>query len=91
MNIVFDDKVKKALMGLLKDTSANYIRIKLFRGCGKQAYQISISFKGKKDDEEKINEINFVFNKEDRDIVDNIEIKYDKDLYNDGFYIRKMN
>ena len=32
-----------------------------------------------------------VFNKEDRDIVDNIEIKYDKDLYNDGFYIRKMN
>lgn len=91
MNIVFDDKVKKALMGLLKDTSANYIRIKPFRGCGKPAYQISISFKGKKDDEEKINEINFVFNKEDRDIVDNIEIKYDKDLYNDGFYIRKMN
>ena len=91
MNIVFDDKVKKALMGLLKDTSANYIRIKPFRGCGKPAYQISISFKGKKDHEEKINEINFVFNKEDRDIVDNIEIKYDKDLYNDGFYIRKMN
>ena len=56
MNIVFDDKVKKALMGLLKDTSANYIRIKPFRGCGKPAYQISISFKGKKDDEEKIND-----------------------------------
>ncbi|CDM70175.1 hypothetical protein CM240_3058 [Clostridium bornimense] len=90
MNIVFDEKVKKALLELLKDTSADYIRIKPFRGCGKPAYQISISFKGKKDDEEKINEINFVFSKEDRDIIDNIEIKYDKDIYNDGFYIRKI-
>lgn len=90
MNILFDEKVKKALMELLKDTSADYIRIKPFRGCGKPAYQISVSFKGKKDDEEKINEINFVFNKEDRDIIDNIEIKYDKELYNDGFYIRKL-
>ena len=90
MNILFDEKVKKALLELLKDTSADYIRIKPFRGYGKPAYQISVSFKGKKDDEEKINEINFVFNKEDRDIIDNIEIKYDKELYNDGFYIRKL-
>ena len=90
MNIIFDKKAKKALLELLKDTSADYIRIKPFRGCGKPAYQISVSFKGKKDDEEKIDDINFVFNKEDRDIIKNIEIKYDKDVYNDGFYIRKM-
>lgn len=90
MNIIFDKKAKKALLELLKDTSADYIRIKPFRGCGKPAYQISVSFKGKKDDEEKIDDINFVFNKEDRDIINNIEIKYDKDVYNDGFYIRKM-
>lgn len=90
MNIMFNDKVKKALLELLKDTSADYIRIKPFRGCGKPAYQISVSFKGKNDIEEKVNEINFIFNEEDIDIIDNIEIRYDKDLYNNGFYIKKI-
>ena len=90
LNIKFDEKVKEALLKLLKDTSADYVRIKPFRGCGKPAYQISISFKGKKDDVEKINDINFIFSKEDREIIDNIEIRYDKDVYNDGFYVRKI-
>ena len=32
MNITFDEKTKKALKDILKNSSENYIKIKVFRG-----------------------------------------------------------
>ena len=40
MNIRFDEKAKKALEDIIKDSSENYIRIKVFRGCGRPAYEM---------------------------------------------------
>ena len=78
MNITFDEKAKKALEDIIKNSSENYIRIKVFRGCGRPAYEIYPSYKGEEDMLAEINDIPFVYNKEDQKMVDGIEIKYDK-------------
>ena len=83
MNITFDEKTKKALEDIIKNSSENYIRIKVFRGCGRPAYEIYPSYKGEEDMLAEINDIPFVYNKEDQKMVDGIEIKYDN-----GFYIK---
>ena len=88
MNIRFDEKAKKALEDIIKNRSENYIRIKVFRGCGRPAYEIYPSYKGEEDMLVEINDIPFVYNKEDEKMVDGIEIKYDKETYINGFYIK---
>ena len=88
MNITFDEKTKKALEDIIKNSSENYIRIKVFRGCGRPAYEIYPSYKGEEDMLAEINDIPFVYNKEDQKMVDGIEIKYDKETYITGFYIK---
>ena len=35
MKIVFDEKAKKALEEMIENSNENYIRVKLFIGCGK--------------------------------------------------------
>ena len=88
MNITFDEKTKKALEDIIKNSSENYIRIKVFRGCGRPAYEIYPSYKGEEDMLAEINDIPFVYNKEDQKMVDGIEIKDDKETYINGFYIK---
>lgn len=88
MNITFDEKTKKALEDIIKNSSENYIRIKVFRGCGRPAYEIYPSYKGEEDMLAEINDIPFVYNKEDQKMVDGIEIKYDKETYINWFYIK---
>ena len=88
MNIRFNDKTKLALQQLLSKSSEDYIRIRVFRGCGKPAYEIFPSFKSEDDNIYVINEISFVFKKEDESMINGIEIIYDKEIYNNGFYIK---
>ncbi|MGG7176342.1 iron-sulfur cluster biosynthesis family protein [Clostridium paraputrificum] len=90
MKIEFDEKTKKALEELVNNSSENSIRIKVFRGCGKPGYEIFPSFKGEYDEEVNIDGINFLYYKDDKRMIDGIEIKYDKDIYNNGFYIRSL-
>ena len=54
MKFTFDIKAKEALSELIKNSSENYIRIKVFYGCGRPAYDIYADFKGEEDEEVKI-------------------------------------
>ena len=44
MKIVFDEKAKRALEEMIKNSNENYIRVKPFIGCGKPAYEIYADF-----------------------------------------------
>lgn len=88
MNITFDDNAKLALEELIKNSSENYIRIKVFRGCGRPAYELHPSFKGENDILAEVKGIPFVYYTEDEKMIDGIEIKYDKEVYMNGFYIK---
>ena len=81
---------KNALEEMIKNSNENYIRVKPFIGCGKPAYEIYVDFKGENDIEESVDGITFVVHKEYEKICNGIEIKYDKDIYNKGFYIRSI-
>ena len=90
MKFTFDIKAKEALSELIKNSSENYIRIKVFYGCGRPAYDIYADFKGEEDEEVIIDGISFVVNKKDVRACQNLEIKYDKEIYNRGFYIKDL-
>ena len=91
MNIKFDEKAKNGLLELIASSSEEYARIKVVgNGCGKPAYDIYSSFKGEDDIEVIIDGIKFVIAKEDEKLCSNIEIKFDKDIYNNGFYVRMV-
>ena len=51
MKFTFDIKAKEALSELIKNSTENYIRIKVFYGCGRPAYDIYADFKGEEDEE----------------------------------------
>ena len=90
MELKFDEKAKKALKDLVNESSEEYIRIKVFYGCGKPAYELYCDFKSDEDVEEVIEGIKFIVNKKDVRACNNIEIKYDKEVYNKGFYIKDL-
>lgn len=91
MKIIFNEITKSALLEVLEKSTNNSIRIKVVAvGCGKPAYDIYADYVSEDDIELIINEVNFVIAKKDEKICDGIEIKYDKDLYNKGFYIRSL-
>lgn len=90
MNFKFNSDAKKALEELIKNSSENYIRIKVFYGCGRPAYELYCDFKSDEDVEEVIEGINFIVNKRDVRACNNLEIKYDKEVYNKGFYIKDL-
>ena len=90
MKLTFDIKAKEALSELIKNSSENYIRIMVFYGCGRPAYDIYADIKGEEDEEVIIDGISFVVNKKDVRACQNLEIKYDKEIYNKGFYIKDL-
>ncbi|MGL5084576.1 MAG: hypothetical protein ACRC68_02455 [Clostridium sp.] len=91
MNIKFDNKTKKGLLDLIDNSSEEYARIKVVgNGCGKPAYDVYSSFKGEDDIEVIIDTVKFVIEKKDEKLCSNIEIKFDKDVYNNGFYVRMI-
>lgn len=91
MNIKFDEKTKNGILDLIESSSEEYARIKVVgNGCGKPAYDIYSSFKGEDDIEVVVDTVKFVIAKEDEKLCSNIEIKFDKDVYNNGFYIRML-
>lgn len=88
MNINFDENTKLALIKMIEKSSENNIRIKAFRGCGRPAYELTVSFRDKDDLSVEIEGISFVFDKEDERMIDGITITYDEDKYINGFYIK---
>lgn len=90
MEFIFNDKAKVALQELLQNSSENYIRIKVFYGCGRPAYELYCDFKTEDDVEVTIEDINFIVNKKDERACRKLEIKYDKEVYNKGFYIKDI-
>ena len=90
MNFKFNSNAKEALEELIKNSSENYIRIKVFYGCGRPAYELYCDFKSDEDVEEVIEGINFIVNKKEIRACNNLEIKYDKEVYNKGFYIKDL-
>lgn len=90
MKLKFDEKAKKALKALVNESSEEYIRIKVFYGCGRPAYELYCDFKSDEDVEEVIEGIKFVVNTKDLRACNNLEIKYDKEVYNKGFYIKDL-
>ena len=90
MELKFDEKAKEALKALVNESSEEYIRIKVFYGCGRAAYELYCDFKSDEDVEELIEGIKFVVNKKDVKACNNLEIKYDKEIYNKGFYIKDL-
>ncbi len=90
MELKFDEKAKEALKALVNESSEDYIRIKVFYGCGRPAYELYCDFKSDEDVEEIIEGIKFVVNKKDVRACNNLEIKYDKEVYNKGFYIKDL-
>ena len=91
INITFDERTKLGLSELIGNSSEEYIRVTVVgNGCGKPAYDIYPSFKDEEDIEVIINGIKFVISQEDKILCSNIEIKYDKETYNNGFYVRMI-
>lgn len=90
MELKFDEKAKEVLKALVNESSEEYIRIRVFYGCGRPAYELYCDFKSDEDVEEVIEEIKFVVNKKDVKACNNLEIKYDKEVYNKGFYIKDL-
>lgn len=91
MNIIFDEKTKNGLLNLIENSSEEYVRVKVVgNGCGKPAYDLYTSFKGHSDIEVVINDIKFVISKEDEKLCSNIEVRFDKEVYNKGFYVRMV-
>lgn len=90
MKIIFDKKTKDALEELIKNSCESYIRIKAFLGCGKPAYELYVDFKSDEDLIEVIQDVPFIIKKDNEKICDGIEIKYDKDIYNNGFYVKSI-
>ena len=90
MEIIFNEKANNALTELINNSSEEYIIIKVFYGCGRPAYEIYPDFKSDEDIEETINGIKFIVNKKDERACNKIEIKYDKEVYNKGFYIKDI-
>lgn len=88
MRIIFDEKAKEGLEKLIESSSENNIRITVARGCGRPAYDIYPSFKGEDDESIVVDGILFVYKKLDENLINGIEIKYDKEIYNKGFYIK---
>ena len=90
MNFKFNSNATEALEEIIKNSSENYIRIKVFYGCGRPAYELYCDFKSDEAVEEVIEGINFIVNKKDIRACNNLEIKYDKEVYNKGFYIKDL-
>lgn len=90
MELKFDEKAREALKTLVNESSEEYIRIKVFYGCGRPAYELYCDFKSDEDVEEVIEGIKFVVNKKYVRACNNLEIKYDKEVYNKGFYIKDL-
>ena len=91
LKILFNERTKLALMEVLEKSTKNNIRIKAAAvGCGKPAYDLYADYVSKDDIEVIIDGINFVVSKKDERLCDGIEIKYDKEVYNNGFYIRSL-
>lgn len=91
LKILFNERTKLALMEVLEKSTNNNIRIKVTAvGCGKPAYNLYADYVSKDDIEVIVDGINFVISKEDQRLCDGIEIKYDKEVYNNGFYIRSL-
>ncbi|WP_066892636.1 hypothetical protein [Clostridium nigeriense] len=91
MNIVFNEETKIALLEKIKNSELKNIRIKVAAvGCGKPAYDLYTDYVSEEDSEVSINGVNFVIARKDERLCDNIEIKYNKEIYNNGFYIRSI-
>lgn len=90
MELIFSEKAKEALKNLIDSSAEEYIRIKVFYGCGRPAYELYCDFKSEEDVEEVVENIKFVVNKKDVRACSKLEIKYDKEIYNKGFYIRDL-
>lgn len=90
MELKFDEKAKDALKALVNESSEEYIRIKVFYGCGRPAYELYCDFKSDEDVEAIVDDINFIVNKKDVKACSKLEIKYDKEIYNKGFYIKDL-
>lgn len=90
MEIIFDKKAKEALEEVVKKSSEDYIRIKVFYGCGRPAYELYCDFKSNDDVEVIVSDISFIINKKDTRACSKLEIKYDKEIYNKGFYIKDL-
>ncbi|EOR27266.1 MULTISPECIES: hypothetical protein [Clostridium] len=91
MNIVFNEITQKALLKEIEKSEHNHIRVKVVAvGCGKPAYDLYADFISDEDFEVTINEVRFVIAKQDEKLCNDIEIKYDKEIYNKDFYIRSL-
>ena len=91
MNIVFNEATKVALLEKLKYSKYNNIRVKVVAvGCGKPAYDLYVDYVTEEDFEVVVNGVRFVISKKDEKLCNDIEIKYDKEIYNNGFYIRSI-
>ena len=91
MNIIFSESTKKALLDEIEKSSYNHIRVKVVGvGCGKPAYDLFADFISDEYFEVIINEVKFTIAKKDEKLCNDIEIKYDKEIYNKGFYVRSL-
>ena len=75
MEFIFDNKVKLALHELISNSKEEYIRIKVFYGCGKPAYDLYMDFKKENDSEVSIDNIKFIVNKAEEKACKKLEIK----------------
>lgn len=89
MRITYDEKTKIGLMNLMLEKSKSTVRLKVDRvGCGKPA--IGLYAEDKRDGDTIIenNGVNFIVTENDKRYINDIEIKYNPEVYNNGFYVR---
>ena len=88
MEFTFDEKAKNALNELIENSSEEYVRIKVFYGCGRPAYDLYPDFKSDEDEEVIISGIKFVVNKKMLELVISLKLNMIKKyLIKDFIYV----
>lgn len=91
MNILFDEKTKDALKAYVESKDNKVIRLEVLRvGCGKPSLGISLDVQHTDDLAENFQGIPFVVNQKSFLCSENIEIKYNPEVYVSDFYVHTV-
>ncbi len=91
MNIIFDENTKEALKKYGESKKNRVIRLEVTRvGCGKPSLGLALDVQRPDDLVEVFQGITFVVNQKSVLCSDNIEIKYNPEVYVSDFYVHTV-
>lgn len=91
MNIKFNEQADEALRALIKTKENSSIRLEVLAvGCGEPALGLCLDIQRNDDDYVNIQGISFVADHKFEIHLENIEILYNLEAFNGGFYVHRL-